>query len=481
MYISILTYLYKIAILILAGLSSLSRHYTALAGRFETAAPHNFIEWSVYTMAFGSTADVLSVTKSAIAQGIAKGYMDVESGNLAALDDTAIIDLGQKLQIDENGEFTIGSPADLFFRSLVSCLSRVVIDTRAYVAKMPRLFVSLSEWGLISEFINIDLSDVMTDEMWNPDGFIGWNETRTLSDGVTTRTGQQEGARIAAIEFGCYKPAVNVRVYKKLHALMVALTTAREQLFTAFRSADEYSRFIAGLYVSVENTIQVKAEIYGKMCVSMGIAKSIAHGNAIDLRTEFAAVGGTVTGVTREKLLADNSFQAFALKRMSEIEDEMSRYTANYNNHEHVTFAAEPQKILLSKFASACKFGVRANTYNEKLLGIGDYDTVTEWQATKSADNTTPYNLASASSIYLSNAAATDAGLSPETGEPYLIEGIIGVVYDRFAMAVTIDRKNTTTQYAASRDTINTFHHAAAQYIVNDVYPIVSFYVSETE
>ena len=348
-------------------------------------------------------------------------------------------------------------------------------DTRAYVAKLPQLFVSLSEWGLISEFINIDLSDVMVDEMWNPDGFIGWGETRTLSDGVTTRTGVEEGARIAAIEFGCYKPAVHTKVYKKLQALMVALTEAREQFFTAFRGADEYSQFLSGLYISVENTIQVKAEIYGKMCLSVGIGKSVVHGNSIDLRTEFAAAGGTVTGVTREQLLNDKSFQAFALRRIAEIEDEMTRYTANFNNHELVTFAAEPRKVLLSKFATACKFGVRANTYNEKLLGIGEYDTVTEWQATKRSTNTTPYNLAAASSIRFSSAAANEIGLTGGNE----VSGVIAVLYDRFAMAVTIDRKNTTTQYAASRDTINVFHHAAAQYIVNDNYPIVSFVVSE--
>lgn len=430
--------------------------------------------------AWGSNEQVLAVTKSAIAQGIAKGYMNVDSGNIAALDDTAIIDLGKSLSISDDGDYIIGSPADLFFRSLVSVLSRVVIDARAYVAKLPNLFVSLSEWGLISEFISIDLSDVMIDEMWNPDGFIGWNETRTLSDGVTTRTGVEEGARIAAIEFGCYKPAIHTKVYKKLAGLMVALTTAREQFFTAFHNAEEYAAFISGLYVSVENTIQVKAEIYGKMCVSMGIAKSVAHGNTIDLRTEFAAAGGTVTGVSRERLLNDNAFQSFALRRMTEIEDEMSRYTALFNNHEHVTFAAEPRKILLSKFASAAKFGVRANTYNERLLGIGDYDTVTDWQAAKSASDTAPYNLTDASSIMLSNGAAVEAGLTPEEGQPYLISGVIGVIYDRFAMAVTIDRKGTDTQFSASRRTINTFHHAAAQYIVNDNYPIVSFMVSES-
>ncbi len=423
-----------------------------------------------------SDAQVLEVTQKAFAQAIAMGYQG-ETPQIEALNDTAIVDLGETLQISETGVYTVGAPADLFFRGLISVMSKIVTDTRAYTAKLPSLFVSTSEWGLISQFITVDLSDVMVDEMWNPDGFIGWNETRTLSDG-TTRTGREEGARIAAVEFGCYKPALHTKIYKKVHAIMVALTTAREQLFTAFHNYDEYAEFLSGLYVSVENTIQVKAEIYGKMTLSMAIAKSVAHDNAIDLRAEFAAAGGNVTGLSREQLLNNQQFQAFALRRMSEIDEEMSRYTANYNNHTHVTFAAEPKKCLLSKFASACKFGVRANTYNENLLGIGDFDRVTEWQATKSGDNPKPYNLDDVSTIMLTTAAAQEAGL---TAQQATISGVIGVVYDRYACACTIDRKNTTSQYAASRDTINIFHHALQNNIINDTYPIVSFIVSDSE
>lgn len=423
-----------------------------------------------------SDAQVLYVTKKAMAQALGKEYMS-ESGNLAELNDTAIVDLGEALEVTEDGVYTIGSPPDIFFRSLVSQMAKIVTDTRAYVAKLPSLFVSLSEWGLISEFITVDLSDVLTSEMWNPDGFINWNETRTLSDGVTTRTGQEEGARIAAIEFGCYKPAIHTKVYKKVHAMMVALTEAREQLFTAFRNYDEYAQFLSGLHVSVENTIQVKAEIYGKMALSMAAAKSRANGNEIDLRAEFIAAGGVTTGLnTREKLLNDTAFQRFALRRMSELDDEISRYTANFNNHQHVTFAAEPKKVLLSKFAKACKFGVRAQTYNENLLGIGEFDTVTDWQATKSSDNPKPYNLDDASTIILSSAAEQEAGLDEGDGT---ISGLVGLVYDRFACACTIDRKNTLSQFSASRDTVNIFHHALQNTIVNDNYPIVSFVVSD--
>ena len=430
-----------------------------------------------------STQNVVDVTKKAVSQLVAKGFSSLPDtdADLAYLDDQYIVDLGEALTLTGD-DFAINSPADIMFKALLSQVGKVAIDNRAYIASLPSLFVDAMNWGLFREQVMIELSDVMVDEMWNPDGFIGWNETRTV--GGVPVTGPEEGARIASIEFGCYKPPVSAKIYKKAHGIMAALTTAREQFFTAFRSADEYAAFVAGLYNSVANTLQVKAEVYALMTVSMGIAKAIGNSNLISLRDEYDAI---TTGVTlptdNDELLQDDGFQRFMLRRIAETEDYIKRFSASYNDHNHLTFSAEPLKILLSHAVNAAKFGVRANTYNEKLLGIGDYDKVTEWQAITGTGATRPHTLAIASSIYLTAAAATEAGITATIGDAVTVDGdgnaaitgIIGVIYDRYAMGITLDKRKVTTQYAASRDTVNSFYHALVNYIVNDSYPIVAF------
>lgn len=421
-----------------------------------------------------STSEVLAVTKGAIAQMIDAGYMDVEYGTLAALDDHVIVDLGEKLNVVD-GEIAVGSAPDLMFKALISQIGKIVIDNRRYTASLPNLFVDTHNWGLLTEQIMIELSDVMIDEMWNPNGYINYNEP--ISGGVYP--GVEEGKRIASIEFGCYKPPVSASIYKKAHGIMVALTTARDQFFTAFRGVDEYNSFIAGLYNSVENTLQVKAEIYGLMTVSMGIAKATANSNVINLRDEWIALGGS--GVEGAELMYLPDFQRYMLQRIADVKSYVRRIGTDFNNHQHVTFSSDPNVILLSQVANAAKFGVRANTYNEKLLGIGDYDTTPSWQASVDGVNTVPYNLTTASSILLSKAAATAAGLTVGEGETsYQIDGIIGVLYDRFAMGVTLDKRKVTQQYSASRDTFNHFYHSLIQYIVNDNYPIVAFSIAKT-
>lgn len=427
-----------------------------------------------------STQNVLDVTKSAISQLVAKGYMDQPTKELEALDSQYIVDLGEKIMV-EDGSITVNSPADIFFKALISQIGKIVIDNRSYVAQLPSLFVDPVQWGLFSEMIQVGLSDVMIDEIWNPNGYISWG-TPAGTDPVTL-SGEEEGARIAAIEFGCYKPPVIAKLYSKAHGIMVALTMARDQFFTAFRGADEYNQFVAALFGSVENTIQVKAEIYALMTVSMAIAKAQANGNEINLLHEYNTI--TNSSLTAATALNNEDFMRYSLQRIAETKDNIRRYNALYNNHEMVTFAADPNVILLNKFANAAKFGVRANTYNEQLLGIGDYDKVSAWQAAITSTNSDPYNFAAASTISLTEAAATEAGIDVSDVDDvetngYQIDGVIGVIYDRYAAGITVDRRNTTSQYSGSRDTTNYFHHSLVNYIVNDAYPIVSFVVRDS-
>ena len=427
-----------------------------------------------------STSDIVDVTKAAISQLIGKGYMDEADGEFDALDDQLIVDFGEKLSLTEDGDFAVNSPADIMYKSLLSQIGRIIVDKRSYVAKLTRLFVDTVDWGLFTEHIMIDLSDVMVDEVWNPNGYIPWN--------AAGGAGVAEGSRIAAIEFGCYKPVVTSKLYSKAHGIMVALTTGYEQLFTAFRGVDEYQSFVTGLYNSVENTLQAKAEIYAMMTISMGIAKSAANNNAYDLRTLYAAagyptshdVGGVDTPYTAEELLNLPSFEAFMLRTIDETKDYMQRMSALYNDGEFVTFSADPHVIMLTAAAKAAKFGVRANTFNEELLGIGEYDTVPSWQAAISSLNSRPYNFETASSIMLTKAAAEEAGLTVGEGETSLtLPGFVALIYDRYAMGITLDKRNVSSQYAASRMTINTFYHSLIRYQINDSYPIVSFYISE--
>lgn len=401
--------------------------------------------------------DVINVVKSGISQLTANNFYNAETPELTETDTAALVELGHALENHQHA-------ADIFLGALVDTLTTMRIDSRAYSAVLPSLFVDTYEWGGFREHVVIGLSDILEDEMYPINGFIGYNETG----------GTAEAQRIAGIEHGTFKPSAHSKFYDEGKAFMIALSTVREQLFTAVRSLAELNKIISTMQISVDNTIQLKAEVGALSTVSTGIARAIALGNEIKLVTRYNDLTGQSLA-TGWAALNDDKFTAFVLETIANVEDEVKRFTSVYNNHEHVTFSNDSRLILLSKFANRAKFGVRANTYNEQLLGIGDYERISGWQAVSQA-NTDPFAPETLSSIALTSDSATKVGLTvPEGATGVTLSNIIGFLYDRYALGISLDKKKVTTSYTASQDKYNTYHHNIINYIIDDNFPMVAF------
>lgn len=402
--------------------------------------------------------DVINVVKSGISQLTDSKFYNADTPELTETDTAALVELGHALEDHRQA-------ADIFLGALVDTLTTMRIDSRAYSPVLPSLFVDTYEWGGFREHVVIGLSDILNDEMYPINGFIGYNETG----------GTEEAQRIAGIEHGTFKPPAQSKFYDEGKAFMIALSTVREQLFTAVKSLAELNKLISAMQISVDNTIQLKAEVGALSTVSTGIARAIALGNEIKLVTRYNGLHTGATVPTGWAALNDDKFTAFVLETIANVEDEVKRFTSVYNNHEHVTFSNDSRLILLSKFANRAKFGVRANTYNEQLLGIGKYERISGWQAV-SQDGTEPFAPETLSSIALAAASATKVGLTvPEGATGVTLTNIIGFLYDRYALGISLDRKNVTTSYTASQDKYNTYHHNIINYIIDDNFPMVAF------
>lgn len=468
--------------------------------------------------------DVISVVKSGISQLTAANYFDAETPVLTETDTAAIVELGKSFD-------TFEKSADIFLKACVDTLAAMKIDSRRYTAVLPSLFVDTYEWGGFREHVVFGLSEIMADEMYPTGGFINY----------TDEGGDDEAVRIAGIENGTFKPSAESKFYDEGKPFMVALSTVKEQLFTAVRSANPLSdlnRILSGMQVSVDNTIQLEAEITALYTVSTGAARAIALGNEIPLVSLYnstRAESGTVTTVTTYTVVAeapldwatsyvdyftydDNGlivpitgdtaptfssltvfsaaavptttgvviptgiqaldypeFVAFMLETIANTKDEFARFTAAYNNHNHVTFSEDTRLILLAKVANRAKFGVRANTFNEQLLGIGEYEKISGWQAIANT-GTGAFDFETLASISLLKKAATKVGLTvPEGATGITLTNIIGMIYDRYAMGISLDKRKVTSNYVASQDKINTYHHLIKNMIIDDNFPMAVF------
>lgn len=469
--------------------------------------------------------DVISVVKSGISQLTAANYFDAETPVLTETDTAAIVELGKSFD-------TFEKSADIFLKACVDTLSTMRIDSRRYSAVLPSLFVDTYEWGGFREHVIFGLSDILQDEMYPVGGFIDYN----------AEGGDDEAVRIAGIEHGTFKPSAESKFYDEAKPFMVALSTIREQLFTAVKSDNplrDLNRILSGMQVSVDNTIQLEAEVTALYTVSTGAARAIALENEIPLVSLYNATraeSGTITNTTTFTLvteapadwatsyvdyymLDDNDiivpipagdaaptfssltvysaavvptnvsvtiptgeraldypdFVNFMLETIANTKDEFKRFTAAYNNHQHVTFAEDPRVILLAKVANRAKFGVRANTFNEELLGIGDFEKISGWQAIATSGSK-QFDFNTLASISMTKKAATKVGLTvPEGATGLTLTNIIGMVYDRWSMGVSLDKRKVTSNYTASQDKINTYHHLIKNMIIDDNFPIAVF------
>ena len=428
--------------------------------------------------------DASAVAIAAINQLYGAGILPVADGSdpstalITALDQATVVDIGKAV----TGSNTIASN---FISGLIDICGKMVLDTRDYVPELPSLYVDAIDWGGFVEHVHVGLSDVMTDEMWSEVGFVNYSD----NVGNGTYTGPQYAQHIAEVEHGYYQPRKHAKIFDQSSAAMVPLSTYRDQLFTAVKGVGELTRFISMLYQSVQNTLKAKAEVYALMLVQTAIAITADHfensssrGHAIHLATEYLQFSGIDYTSDPDGAMADPVFMAWALSRIAEVRDNMTRYSTAYNNGVDVTFTPKDDNklILLSKFTRAAKFGVRANIYNEELLGIGDYDNLTTWQAINDT-GLQAFDFATASTVKVSETSAikyrlNHSGSAWAAGDgAYTISKVIGLMYDKYALGVSLDKQKTTSNYIAANDVWNTFSHALVNQIINDDYNMCVF------
>lgn len=416
--------------------------------------------------------DVKAVTQAVLNQMIGAKYFPVAEGDepaavqdVEAVDSALLVDMGE---IAEGSE----AAADLAYKTMLDQLGKMVIESRTYVAQLPSLFVDPIEWGGFVEHVQVGLSDVYDDEMWNPEGFINYND----------EGGKEYAQKMAEQEHAFYRPRVHAKIFKEAKAISVRLTTLKDQLFTAFKSLDEMNRFLSALYTSVENTLQLKAQAYALATVATGIGRATALRHGYDLRTLYNAETGSSIANSTAFRKSDEAMR-WALGFMANTKDNFSQYSTAFNN------AVEPvetppddvRTILLAKFANDAKFGVRANTFHEELIGIGEFERVTAWQGINTAGSNS-FNFGAVSKVMFTADSAEKVGITLGEGDTsYTVPNVVGVMYDKYALGISLDKKKVTASYTAVNDSWNSFYHALVNYICNDNYNLVYFYISDGE
>lgn len=405
---------------------------------------------------------VQNVLKPALAQALGAEYMG-QVGELSALDDRALADIGQKLFEGTDPQTGISAASDVALKELVDQCGKLVIESERYYGNLKSVFIDPREWGGFMIRYYFGLGSVMQDEMWNSDGFIDFFATG----------GQAEAARIAAIEHGYYKPAVSGKAFMRAAAHMIPITTLRDQFFTAFTGWAQMDEFLGGVRTMIENTIEALAQVKAKALLNAAIVASIQAGNFVPLVTEYnAEYGASLTGA---KALGNKDFIAWAYSRIDETKGNMSDLTSAYSVEENMSFTSDRnfRLILHKRLPNRARYLLRSSTFNEGLLSIGEYDEVNSWQAIRE-DEGNNFDFETTSAVMVTpDVIEYFGGTRPESAVRY--DGVIGLAFDRRALGISLKKDDVTQNFTASRKSWNSFYHTLFQQILDRKFKMVVF------
>lgn len=383
--------------------------------------------------------DVVELTQNAVAQTLGNVYMG-KDGKLAPLTSFNLVDVGK--DVLDSGS------VDSYVKALLTQMGKMIIESEVYKAELPSLFIDSFDWGGYIERVYFSPQDLLKDDMYD------------LVDGKVYE------------DHKFYRPNVSAKIFEEGKTISCPISITEDQIKMSFNSYDDLNRFLSGIYQNVQNTITLGLEAYAHMLISAGIAVTIGStGNTRHLATEFYGESGKTKKIT--EMLKDGAFLKFCMEQIALVKDQMKRYTTAFNNASVPTFTTDNdlKVALLADFANSVKFNVTADTFHADEIGLGKFDKVTAWQAF-SDGALSDFDVETNSSISISADNNNKLGIGTEE---FNAKGVIGIVYDYRAMGICPFRTKVTSNYTASADFWNQYHHQLVNYILDSNFNMVSF------
>ena len=377
--------------------------------------------------------------------------LPISNKAFAALDSQALIDIGKAV----TGEEHIAS----LNNNLVTLIGKHIIEDRTYNTRIPSIYVESYDWGGFLERTRIGLGEIFDDPMYT----------------------KQFGDNFAELEHTYFGQPAYSKIFDEAKAIMVPMSTEREQIREAFNSMDALNSYISKREGKIRSTINLALKVVESMLLQNGIAISdVKNDSAVHLITEAIAAGVIEAPeegetLTYEDVRLDPNWLAYAMFRMKQIRSYLMDISSAFNDGTMPTWCDEdPTLIVLDDFKDACKVYVKANTFNPDEIGVGALESVPAWQAILDVDQSSvehKYNPMTLSSVSIAANNAAKIGQSTK----YEQSGVVGLMFDKSAMGICLRRSKVTSSYTASADFWNTYFHELYDHIIDSSYSIVAF------
>ena len=343
---------------------------------------------------------------------------------------------------------------DHYVKTLVNHIGKVMFVDRPYGGGAPSVFRDSWEYGAILEKVSFDLPDATDNSAWN------------LTDGTS----------YADEEHTFHKPAVSVKFFSDRTTYNIPISITERQVKESFSSVNQLNGFISGIYNAVENAITVKNDSLVMRTINNMIAETLYNADSTGKYGDNSFVRAINVlklyndrfnkTLTSDQSINDPDFIRFASYIIAMYKDRMSKMSTLFNvgGKERFTPSDRLHVVLLSDFARGADIYLQSDTYHNELTRLPEYESVSYWQGSG-----TDYSFGSVSDIHVNTADNHEVNAS----------GIIGIMFDEYALGVTNFDRWVTSKYTASADFTNYWFKVDAGYFNDMNENFVVFYVAD--
>lgn len=260
-----------------------------------------------------------------------------------------------------------------------------------------------------------------------------------------------------------YGGETDVKIYEQTKSFKVPHSVSEDNYAMFFKDPASVSRYWALIEANVENTIRQELNQLQKRVLAKLAFETIKDGRAIHLITDFnREVLGQVSTDAGYKdydaIKADRELRAYFSDYIKEctyvVPDAMTDINDKYNDGTVETFApaSDINILLLSKIAADIKF--MADPVDRNIPGgINDFRTISCWQ---NPGKTLLPDLATAATIKVIDGEETTT-----------YTNVIGLIYDKYAAGVELQRSKTTVEDVGAEGFRTLFNHINANYYID--------------
>lgn len=334
---------------------------------------------------------------------------------------------------------------DKYVKALVNRIGKIIFVNRVYEGSAPSVLMDGWEYGSVMQKVSMGLPEATENETWE------------LTDG------QSYDPHIFHAPKG-----VVAKYYNKYITFEIDMSFTEEQLKMSFNSVTELNGFISMLYTQVENSMTVKLDELIRRTINNMIAETVHTNNgarAINLLTLYKTAYPADTTITAATALNNKDFIRFAAYIIKVTHGRMRTMSTVFNegNQPRHTPTDMSHIVLLEDFASGADVFLQSDTFHNELSSLPTAERVPYWQGSG-----TSYAFADVSKI---NVKTADGNVVEQGG-------ILGVMFDRWALGVANIERKVTSQYTPNAEFFTNFYKYKAAYFNDFNENFVVFFVA---